>query len=670
MSKKGAKMVKNSSKRCSNSPIDADGGRCGEILVIGNPNAGKSTIFNTLTRGRAHTGNYNGVTVDASTRSIAGGAGRYEVTDLPGIYGLEPYSPDEINAVTMLQRHPDAICVNVVDANTLAKSLHLTLQLIEAGRRVIVLANFAKKAADRGVKIDYVRLSGMLGVPVLALDFFADDFVAELLRKIEAGAPTSSTKTHQKREQVAGCAIDRQSRIDEIVRACVESTRGVGEYAFCRADRWLTRPLIGVLFFLAVMLAIFALTFGTAGSSLAQCVNFGWQLCAKFILSLCSVLHAPVWLMDFLEQGVLASIGGVIGFLPQVCLLWFCLEFLEQSGYIARVVWLLEPVLGRWGLSGKSVFGMLLGFGCTAIALPSVLAIKSGIARQKTASILPFVTCNARLPVLSCVASAIFPSHAVLAVFLLYLLGIITALVVAKIWQVIQPTPPSEEIVEFTPLMRPRFKTLCVNTARTAGHFLRKIWSIVLVFGMIIWFISNFDFCLQPVSIEESMLAQISGWVAPVFAPLGLGWGSVVALVVGVVAKEMVLSCMAVLNGAGNLAISLVDPTSIVHFDLTSGVAFLVFCTLYTPCISALGQLRAVLSKRAFWAQLVMQLAVAWGASSIAALFCRAVVASGWSGALVALGLACFFAILLFFVLKKKKKCSKCDGKCNFCFRR
>ncbi len=633
----------------------------GSIFLVGNANSGKSTVFNRLTKGRVHTGNWNGVTVSAETKTILHNGERFFVTDLPGIYGLNPTTPDEISAVKSIKSNPSAIFVNIIDCNTLAKSLNLMLELIASGLKVVILPNFTKQAKRRGQVVDFCGLSKLLGVPVCNLDIKSRTFASDLLDFINKNSP-------QKHPPKTATALARKGEIDRILSQIVMRP-ATKPYAYTRADKVFTSRIFGVPIFLIFLFVAFWLTFGVVGSTLQESAIFVWELCVKVINSLFTALRLPQWLAKFLDEAVLGSVGGIIGFLPQICLMWLCLEFLEQSGYISRIVWLLEPLFVRVGLSGKSAFPLLLGFGCTTLATPTTLAIKSRTAREKTACILPYMSCNAKLPVLLCIASVFFPQGTFLAVFLLYLLGVGVALLLAIFWQKLRPTPTQNEIFEFTPLMLPNLRELTHKTLLTATRFLHKIWGIVLVFGIVIWFASNFDFALQPSEIDGSMLAKIAQILTPIFAPIGLNWGSIVALVVGIVAKEMVLSTIAILNGTTYITASLVAPNSIVHFDIFSGIAFLVFCTLYTPCISALSQLKAVLPRKIFVAQIVTQFVVAYSCSLIISLIAKSLVFCGAGEVLIAVFVAVLSAILLYFVLMRCFCHKKCTRNCNFCNR-
>ncbi len=638
-----------------------NGAEAKAIFLVGNSNSGKSTVFNRLTKRRVHTGNWNGVTVSAETSAILHKGERFLITDLPGIYSLNSVTLDEINANKSIKSNPDAIFVNVVDCNALSKSLNLTLELIASGLRVVVLLNFTQTAKRRGLELDLSVLSKSLNVPVCSLNPFDTRFTCDLLNFITQNPP----QKHPKKQMTA---LARKREIDRILSQIVIKP-ATKPYAYTRADNVFTSRVFGVPIFLIFLLASFWLTFGVVGNTLKESAVFMWELCVKVIISLFSSLDFPQWLINFVGDGVLASVGGIIGFLPQICIMWLCLELLEQSGYISRIVWLLEPFFVRLGLSGKSAFSLLLGFGCTTLATPTTLAIKSRTAREKTACILPYMSCNAKLPVLLCVASVLFPQHTVLAVFLLYLLGVGVAIVSLGFWQKIRPTPTQNEIFEFTPLVLPNFASLLHKTLLTATRFLRKIWGIVLVFGVIVWFASNFNFMLQPSEINESILSKLAQVLAPIFVPLGLNWGSVVALVVGIVAKEMVLSTIAVLNGTTNVIASLVDPNAVVHFDLFSGIAFLIFCTLYTPCISALSQLKAVLPRKIFIAQIITQFVLAYVISLIAVKVTKSLVLCGVWEVVLAVSLAVLCAILLYFVLKWCFCHKKCSRNCNFCNR-
>lgn len=630
--------------------------------MVGNPNAGKSTIFNKLTKSNIHTGNFSGVTVDATTKKVTHNFDKYSITDLPGIYGLTPSSQDEKNAVEAIERNQDALFVNVVDVNTLAKSLNLTIQLINRGLRVIVLLNFLNTAKKRKMTVDFDKLSTFLGVKVIALDCKAKDFTQEFYTAVARPYGRSQIKCN------TSTYIDRQNYIDKILRNVI-LTPPKDIYGYSRLDKILLNKYLGLPIFFAIMLFIFWLTFGVVGDCLSGLFGTFFDILGGFFTKILTNCRAPEWVISFVEQAIIGGIGGVITFLPQILLLWFCLEFLEQSGYISRLVYLVEPWCKKLGLSGRSIFSLLLGFGCTTLAVPTVATINSPVAKIKTALLLPFMNCNAKLPVLGCIAGALFFTHKVLAIFALYLLGVVVAILVAMLLQVFYPTPRQSEIVEFCQMRLPSFGSLCQKSLATALAFLRKIWGLILCFSILIWFLNSFTINLLPAeSSDQSILATLSKLLAPIFYPLGFDWGAVVALVVGVVAKEMVLSTIAVLNASSLDASSLLDSASVVHFDLLSGVAFLVFCTLYTPCISAIAQLRHVLPTKIFYLFIIMQLVIAYFVSFLARLFVSAVSTGGVSAILWVTVVSVVTISLFIYGLRRIFLSKRCRN-CKFCNR-
>lgn len=634
---------------------------------MGNPNAGKSTIFNHLTNADVHTGNFGGVTVDAFTKKVVYNGAPFFITDLPGIYSLVPSSRDEQNAVDQIAANEAATYVNVIDINSIQKSLALTLDLLSRGLKVVLLCNFLTVAKKRGLSVDFLKLGQILGVPVVVFDGDKNKLRAKFFDTIATTARLpKSTKFNIPADNYA----QKQKQI-KLICAQVILTPPSRAYAYGRLDKILLNKFLGIPLFLLVMLTIFWLTFGAIGGWLSDFVVAFWGYLCGGVRGVLVRVGAPNFVTSFFNEAIMQGLGGVLGFLPQIALLWLCLEFLEQSGYVARLVWLVEPLMSRLGLSGRSIFSLLLGFGCTTLALPTVDAISSKRAKIKTALLLPLVSCNAKMPILGCVAGALFFEHQTLAIFLLYLLGVVLAIAIAQILQILVPTKINAEIVEFVPLRLPKARELVKKTGRTVAAFLHKIWGVILCFSIVIWFLNNFTPALTPVSGEEksllNMLAQI---VAPVFAPLGWDWGVVVALIVGIVAKEMILSSIAVLNGAWvDLPASLIDPASIVHFDLVSGVAFLVFCLLYTPCISALSQLRAVLPRRIFALFIVVQIGIAYLCAWLAGLCARCVVAGGWLNLFWVISLAITVFCVLIFGLNRFFASKRCAN-CKICNRR
>ncbi|MBQ7978082.1 MAG: ferrous iron transport protein B [Clostridia bacterium] len=645
-----------------------------KIYLIGLPNAGKSTIFNKLTGSDVHTGNWHGVTVSVNSGVMILDNQKYMLYDLPGVYGLTPFSPEEAVTVREVLKNQDAIFLNVIDCNNLERSLNLTLQLLELRLNIIVLLNFWEDSKHRGVKIDDNALSQILGVKVTKFDkkckktsknakndviFTNFDSIMQYTQKWELDK-VKNVLTQYCRDDLLlynairvregaldelwGCEIpldvqaklrhlilkdgvktifcDRKAYINKILDECVK-LKSKEPYGYSKLDKIILNKYFAIPVFLVVMLCVFYLTFGFFGdflSSVACFVIVDWL--GGGLLTLLNLLSAPIWLTEFFNQAIIGGLGSVFSFLPQVILLFLFLEILEQSGYISRLAWLFEGIFSKIGLSGRSVFSLLMGFGCSTTAIPTTKTLQNKRARLKTILLIPFMSCSAKLPVFGAIAGAFFGSGSVLVIFGLYLLGIALAIAIALVMQKIYPTKPNEEILEFTPLRVPSIKKIFGIVGRNAWLFLSRIWTILLACTIIIWLCNNFTITFSYITIPEqqtSILESLSQLIAPIFAPLGFEWGVVCALFFGLVAKELTLSGIAVLNGVtnGNIASSLLDG-SVVSFTSASCLAFLVFCLLYSPCISALIQIRQNVSRKVFWGYLVGQFALAYIFGAIA----------------------------------------------------
>ena len=672
-----------------------------KVYLVGNPNAGKSTVFNKLVGGNAHTGNWHGVTVTSESKKIKFNNKEYFVCDLPGLNGMMPYSPEEKVSVQAIINNTNAVFVNVIDLNNLERSLNLTLQLLELNLKVVILFNFANKTKKQKIKINKEKFEIFLKLKteyvnlkdrkfknkvfnlIEKANYCTPKYVQELkleksnLSRFDAILAREGLLDDEKlnKQYSTNFGLDkinkiRQEYIAQILKICEYNSKNK-EYGTSKLDKLLLNKYVAIPLFFAVMLLIFAITFGKVGGFFSDLVQLVVDFCGAGLIKLLNILNAPEYVTNFFSEAIIGGLGSILCFLPQVLLLFLALDILEQVGLLSRIAWLLDSILSKVGLSGKSIFSMLMGFGCTTSALPTTTALQNKMVRTKTALVLPFMSCSAKLPVYSAIGGAFFFIGNIFVIFGLYLLGIFLAFIFALISQKIMPTKFNDDVLEFTPLRLPRAREMFKNVLNKLLQFISKIWSIILIFTIVIWFLNNFTIKFEYItnSTQISILQNIANLIAPIFSPLGFEWGAVVALLIGIVAKEMVLSSIAVLNGVteAGVASSLLDINSVVHFSTASCLAFLVFCLIYTPCISALAQLKSLVPKKVFWIYLILQFVVAYLVSLIVYLIASLITGLQIDFIIWAILLACVIAISIFLVLKyffiNKKHCAVC----NFC---
>ena len=652
------------------------------IALLGNPNSGKTTLFNQLTGSNQHVGNFPGVTVEKKEGAIKGQKNMILV-DLPGIYSLSPYTAEEV--VTrdfLLVDKPEAV-INIVDATNIERNLYLTLQLMEVGVPVVVALNMMDEVRANGDSIDVKLLSQNLGVPIVPIAAARNEGCDELVRKTievaqqkdrprgldlcqgevhravhsiahliekeiqRTGLPSryAATKvvegdpiTLEKiqltdsekgiienivTEMEKNLGTDREAaladmRYDFIANACKDAVKKNGNsrelQRSIRIDEVLTHKYFGIPIFLGVMLLVFFLTFNVIGAFLSDWFSVGIDAATTLLDQGLTQLGINEAVHSLLIDGVCMGVGSVLSFLPTIVTLFFFLSILEDSGYMARVAFVMDKLLRKIGLSGRSFVPMLIGFGCSVPAIMSTRTLASERDRRMTILLTPFMSCSAKLPIYATFTAAFFPNHAPLVLIGLYVGGMVVGVLYGLLLKnTVFHGKPVPFVMELPAYRLPSAKSVVIHMWEKAKDFLVKAFTIIFMASIVIWVLQSFDTRLMMVSdSSESMLAGIGRWIAPLFAPLGFGnWISSTALITGLTAKEAVVSTLAVLTNVPD--VSQLPAVLGTLFTPLSAVSFLTFTLLYMPCFAAVAAIRRELGKTRYAvAAMAAQCCVAW----------------------------------------------------------
>lgn len=626
-----------------------------KFLLAGNPNVGKSTIFNHLTGMKQHVGNWPGKTVEQKSGSFEFDNYDIEIIDLPGNYSLTPYSVEEqVSRDAIIHEENDAV-INVIDAENIQRNLYLTLQIMETGANTILAVNLLNYAEDAGFKINLKRLEETLGIPIVVVDaregtglnelvratikaanhpkdcssrltygFELDDHVNEvkgLFPNLKIGsAPDSWTaikllegddevidiaekssdkqnlqKVNNIRRHLEGILNDnvddafinaRYAEIDSIMKICVKKP-GAGKKTLTdKIDDIVTNRILGIPIFLIVIYGVFQLTY-TIGGPFQDLIDEAFTM---LIDSITPILGDGL-ASSFVLNGVIGGVGSILTFIPIIFILFFLLSLIEDVGYLARAAFVIDRAMYKiMGLSGKAFIPMILGFGCDVTGIMATRTLANESDRISTMLALPFISCSARIPIYALFTAVFFVSNQAEITFGLYILGMIVAIIVARL---LKRTAFSEEsapfIMELPPYRLPTLKSAGLHMWERGSLFIKKAGTIILGTSIIVWLLGNL-----PPGVEEGSVQSIIGMfgniIAPIFAPLGFGfWQAAVALVFGIMAKEIVVSTFGTLFGVGEDGISAVLPSL---FTPLSSLSFMVFTLLYVPCFACLGAIK------------------------------------------------------------------------------
>ncbi|WP_288640650.1 ferrous iron transport protein B [Methanosphaera stadtmanae] len=626
-----------------------------KFLLAGNPNVGKSTIFNHLTGMKQHVGNWPGKTVEQKSGSFEFDNYDIEIIDLPGNYSLTPYSVEEqVSRDAIIHEENDAV-INVIDAENIQRNLYLTLQIMETGANTILAVNLLNYAEDAGFKINLKKLEETLGIPIVVVDaregtglnelvratikaanhpkdcssrltygFELDDHVNEvkgLFPNLKIGsAPDSWTaikllegddevidiaekssdkqnlqKVNNIRRHLEGILNDnvddafinaRYAEIDSIMKICVKKP-GAGKKTLTdKIDDIVTNRILGIPIFLIVIYGVFQLTY-TIGGPFQDLIDEAFTM---LIDSITPILGDGL-ASSFVLNGVIGGVGSILTFIPIIFILFFLLSLIEDVGYLARAAFVIDRAMYKiMGLSGKAFIPMILGFGCDVTGIMATRTLANESDRISTMLALPFISCSARIPIYALFTAVFFVSNQAEITFGLYILGMIVAIIVARL---LKRTAFSEEsapfIMELPPYRLPTLKSAGLHMWERGSLFIKKAGTIILGTSIIVWLLGNL-----PPGVEEGSVQSIIGMfgniIAPIFAPLGFGfWQAAVALVFGIMAKEIVVSTFGTLFGVGEDGISTVLPSL---FTPLSSLSFMVFTLLYVPCFACLGAIK------------------------------------------------------------------------------
>ena len=650
------------------------------FALAGNQNCGKTTLFNQLTGSNQHVGNFPGVTVDRKSGAIRNNPNT-EVTDLPGIYSMSPYTSEEIVTRQFIIGEKPTGIINIVDATNIERNLYLTMQLMELDTPMVLALNMMDEMRGNGGTVRINKMEAMLGIPVVPISAAKNEGVDELvdhalhvakyqerpgrmdfcgeedhggavhrcihgiIHLIEdhakaAGIPVrfAATKLVEGDQRIeAALKLDQNEKemIEHII-VQMEQERGLDRAAAiadmrfhfihqlvdqtvvkprqskeqlrsAQIDRFLTGRYTAIPAFVGIMALVFYLTFGVIGLALQNLLEMGIDALTAAVDSTLTAWNVNAAVHSLVIDGIFTGVGSVLSFLPIIVTLFFFLSLLEDTGYMARVAFVMDKLLRRIGLSGRSIVPMLIGFGCTVPGVMASRTLPSERDRKMTILLTPFMSCSAKLPIYSLFAAAFFPEHAALVMVSLYFLGIAVGILMAIL---LKSSVFKGEAVPFVmelPNYRlPGLKNVVQLLWEKARDFLQRAFTVIFVATIIIWFLQSFDLRLSlTADPQQSILAWLASGIAPLFVPLGFAdWRVSTALITGFMAKESVVSTLTILYGSSAAFAAALSPAA--------AAPLLVFCLLYTPCIAAVASVKRELGGKWAFIMVANQCIVAW----------------------------------------------------------
>jgi len=662
---------------------DGDRGKAIDIALVGNPNCGKTTLFNYASGSHERVGNFSGVTIDSKTAKFRQGGYTFNITDLPGTYSLTAYSPEELYVRRHITENLPDVVVNIIDASNIERNLYLTTQLIDMDIRVVIALNMYDEFGAKGHVLDYRSLGELLGIPVIptvgskgegikelfdrVIEVFEDRDpvvrhvhinygeemersirrIQEVIRKDAGLAARISTRhfsikllekdndiaknlVHSPHFKAITATAEKEiKRLEEyfyedsgtliadarygFISGALRETMDANEKAFTsktlsdRIDNILTHKYLGFPVFLFFLWVMFQTTF-----SLGEYPKHWIDLMVGWFGGFSGRLLPAGPVRDLLTDGIISGVGSVIVFLPNILILFFFISLMEDSGYMARAAFIMDKLMHKMGLHGQSFIPLIMGFGCNVPAIMVTRTLKDRNDRLLTMLINPFMSCSARLPVYLLITGAIFPSHAGTVIFLVYMTGIVLAVLISMVFKrFLFKSKEAPFVMELPPYRMPTLRVIFMHMWEKAQQYLKKMGGVILVAVIIIWALEYFpagSSVSRPERLQQSYIGKIGRVIEPVIEPLGFDWRMGVSLITGAAAKEVVVSTMGVLytspsadvnNPRASLTASLQDATwdSGHHkgqkiFTPLVGFSFILFILIYMPCVAVVATVR------------------------------------------------------------------------------
>lgn len=698
-------------------------------LLCGNPNVGKTTFINSLCGTNEHVGNWHGVTVDFKEIPFKTDKNSGVLVDLPGIYSLSTYTFEEEVSRNQIYSTSDKV-INLIDANNMERNLYFTLQLLEMKKDLVLCLNMANELKKNGKEIDIKTLEKELKTKIFLFDAQKKDDVKAIINNEKyynnfepiylknlpikrakdvikcyllnspLNADFLALKCLEQDEYVFEIlklpknirdyfiALNLKEKIIEsrfnyiqnLVKKCQKNNEKVKVYGVSKLDKIFLNKFLALPIFIFILCSIFYLTFSSLGVLIADLINSALNfILINPVLKLLSEITTSAWIISFFENGVFSVISTLASFLPQIVLLFLFLTILEDTGYLSRLAFLFEDIFSRVGLNGKTVFTLLMGFGCSTTAALTTRTLDDKNAKIKATMLCSYMSCSAKIPLYSVICASFFTQSLPIIIFL-YFLGVLVALFVSVILEkTILKSKESSFILEFPAYRMPKAKRILKTIIFNITDFIKRVWSVLLTFSIIIWVLQSCTIKLKFITnpnLETSILESIGKFLAPIFAPLGFGnYGAVACLICGVVAKEVIVTTMTIINKVGvgeTLSSSLLNPSSPIHFTPISAFSYLIFSLLYAPCIATIGVYFKELGRKWAWLSILIQFVVAYIVTFI--FYQIMCLFNGFNLISIFLALiiisAIIFAFIMFLKIIKKPKvycfnCTQCNKNCS-----